>query len=136
MLTPPPAPVPPDYKYPSLFKRDKRWKYATQSNEEIFFYDKKKIKKRGGIITVWIRAEPLFKTTTYYEWDQEKYRKRPHQVTKEEYDCNQEKRRVLSSIEYDVDGKVIGNYDFQNPEWKSIPPESVGEEMLKKFCTK
>lgn len=51
-------------------------------------------------------------------------------------DCNDRKMKVVTTIIYDSQGKVIYNSTLQEyeQEWIDVVPDSIGEAMLDKIC--
>lgn len=54
----------------------------------------------------------------------------------EEFDCSQNKLRILSTVDYDFHRNALDSRSTPNSTWFDIIPESVGEQMIRFVCGK
>lgn len=95
-----------------------------------YYADLSTIRKSGGTAKMWTlqdfkKAQPLSNNKSYLS-----------AMARQEYDCNEEKFRVLSSYVYSgnmKNGDLVGN-DDSSGEFHSIPPESVIATEFKIAC--
>jgi hypothetical protein len=52
-----------------------------------------------------------------------------------EINCNENVLRVLTTIFYDIKGEVIIRIENNDPQWETIPPNSIGDFQKKLICT-
>ena len=48
--------------------------------------------------------------------------------------CNGNRMRIISVIDYDSKGKVINSQENENTSFTDIPPDCVGDGVLKSIC--
>lgn len=141
-----------EYKY-----EDEGWFYVCHAERDAIFYQPKTMKKKKGQIyrvwTKWVWDENRFNENDYRGMlgSVEDIERRKKEILKErrdiyysiqleDYDCNENKVRILSSTDYDINGKVLSSFDYHDREnnegWNYIIPESIGENMINKICGK
>lgn len=136
------------------------WFYLITSDRDDIYYNKEKIKRIGKNITrIWIKSywdeqltvedekasptpfiynesyEKSKKVEIYNEREQSRYN-----IALEEFDCENNKQRVLQITYFDKNGKPIKMYNFEKDYkndkdgWDYLLPDSIGEIVLKKIC--
>ncbi|MFC7772551.1 surface-adhesin E family protein [Flavobacterium sp. GCM10027622] len=111
----------------------------TSSGNQIFIADKY-IKKGGtfgndeGVYRIWTK-------TVLKKYEQKKYGKTKiyqNAVLKSlnDYDCINQKTRLIMSILYDSNGNVIQSSDTDEygMDWNFVIPETVGEAIFRLAC--
>jgi len=57
-----------------------------------------------------------------------------HSVDSYEVQCGDKKFRLLSSVVYSTDEEILESFNYQEPTWKVIVPESVIDTLYKTLC--
>lgn len=99
------------------------WEYCIESNDSIWYYDKKNITRpTKNIVRVWVQV--VYKEESI------------HSKNLFEVDCIEKKNRILSFTLYDKDGGVKNSYTPQADKlgWKFIVPGSVLEGVYETVC--
>lgn len=116
-------------------------KYGKDKSGTIHFYKKGKIDKDGNIVKVlnkWVFSKREKANTIQYRRENtlptKGYGKLSHMVYLSEIDCPNQSERMMYLLLYDTDDKVLYSYNFTDPEWTMIEPESNGETILKAVC--
>ena len=63
----------------------------------------------------------------------EQYKDFSHSINLEEYQCTENKRRILSFTQYSLGGEIIF-LDNAPGEWMSVPLNSIAGVILKEVC--
>lgn len=139
-----PAPAPPPAYAPSLYeyKINNRWRHVANSDDEGVFYDTKTIKRRGSVISVWLRYQPyLADLESVREKKKEdnsgssKYDSYSYELVHFELNCSDHQVKLMEYIDYDENGDIITDLNFP-PTWDDDTPESVIEEVSNILCQK
>lgn len=104
------------------------WVLAAQSDDNDFYIDPETIRKDGNLVRVW-------EIQDLKQRDKVGVSSRRLRV---EYDCKQERRRILSSSEHSepmAGGKIL-LISTESSNWRDIPPGSVVSVKLKLVCRK
>jgi len=98
--------------------------YDASSQGDVYSYNKSSVKLvTADIIQVWqrydfARAVKGVKSTTVLR----------------QIDCQLNRSKVLSVIDYDLYGGVLHNNTNEDTDWKDIPPNSRLDELRKILC--
>jgi len=116
------------------------WMQISVSGDYYFDANIKPLSRRNGIVKIWtrMRLKPSYSIIRAARIERSKntnenYSSYLYSKTLMEYDCNEKKIRVLSSIDYNEEGTAILN-DFKAGEWNYAVPESVGEISMNWAC--
>lgn len=120
------------------------WDAIANTDEQLILYNPQRTEKRESKIKVWIKAvlfpsksklnlirETYIKSMGYNTVEYSKY---IHSLIYYEYDCTNSRTRTFENVSYSETGTVIDHYSVEEPKWKNIIPESVGEIMLNTIC--
>jgi hypothetical protein len=66
----------------------------------------------------------------------EKYSGYEYSITEWEIDCAGRRQRILSSFDYDGNGKVVNTDAWKDSEFRPIPPDSKGDVEATIICSK
>lgn len=100
------------------------WQKATDSQNAIYYFDAKRLRHVSETIReTWIKEEVLVASSRDYA----------SQITLQQFDCKEQKTRLLSVASYDFNGQPLVSGDG-NGKWVSLVPESVGEGLLIVVC--
>ena len=107
------------------------WVWVAESDNANLYIDPSTIRKDGNLVKVW-KISDL------------KQRHKDGELSRRvraEYDCKEERYRVLSLSEHSgpmASGTTLFTHDYlgEPDKWKQIPPESVGETVQKIVCSK
>jgi hypothetical protein len=58
-----------------------------------------------------------------------------HTVYLDEFDCIHKIYRTLNSSDYDSNGKVLEQSEYQDKRWTVIPPDTVENRLYDKVCS-
>ena len=108
------------------------WILVGDNDEFIQYVDRTTIRRNGNLVKIWGLRD--FKTVQKAA-DGQSYLS---SKTQEEYDCKEEKVRMLAFTVYDGkmgNGKVVESV-YDATRWIPIAPESIGEAKWKKACGK
>lgn len=104
----------------AIYAQDSRWIYILSSNDGEKYYSDKTFKRLSNDdIVIWIK---IVRQLGGYSLD------------KNEYDCANDRFRVLSHTRYDSAGKVVISTDRTNEQWQAVVPDSVGEGVFEFIC--
>lgn len=105
------------------------WEQILQTEQEEYFY------KPNTRNTAWVKI-----VSEKIEYDSEKTQKKEiidgYKMILWKFDCSGKKIGIIQAIIYSKDGKSIQSYE-QNEflmEMSYVVPETIGEELLYKFC--
>ncbi len=106
------------------------------------YYDKENVKyPSDNIVTVSLKVivdEELRNTTlaerTGNGYPVEGWDKWSHMVYLDEFACKQKIYRTLNSVDYDGNGKVLEQSEYQDSRWSVIPPDTVEHRLYDKVC--
>ena len=111
------------------------WKPFAINNRATFYFDPETISHLpGNSLRVWVKdvllQEGIIDVVRNYgqEFKDVEFIKSLY-----EYNCTENKMRVLSVTYYSKTGLVITTSDRQT-EWQFNPPESIGDLLSKKVC--
>ena len=99
---------------------DLSWTPIMETEDEIYFLHKKRIRTTQGTIKIWTSRHPKNKIS-------------PRSKTLFEVNCNQELIRARAIVFYKPNGKVLTSEDGIQ-KWTEVVPESLGDEILIKVC--
>lgn len=99
----------------------------TKSSNFMYVYIYKIItdNQRKNVIET-LKKNDLEKSIKYKNWD--------HYISLKSFDCKNRKNKFEEIINYDDEGNILSQYTYKNNEWKSIPPETLTEELYNKVC--
>ncbi len=105
------------------------WEHVVQDEDGArFLIDYQTIRKDGSKVKFWqlvnYQAPQILGELKYLSTR-----------SRQEYDCKQEQKRVLTVTAFDnwnADGKVV--IKEETGKWQDIPPETVVWEIMKKVC--
>jgi len=126
-----------------LGKSSTDWvKYGEDNDGNVFLYNKRTITKGGKkYIKVWDIVIISDEGRDRVIKDQEKnglstdgWGLLTHNISLCQIDCNNKMIQILSVTEYDINGKVLSSVDNNNPKWKYIVLDSMGDSLRKKVC--
>ena len=104
------------------------WVQVAQNDSGDFYIDPETIRKDGNLVRVW-------QLTDFKQRNKEGELSRR---TRTEYDCKQERRRLLSLSTHSepmAGGTTVANFT-PDANWNEIPPGSVSEVFLKIVCAR
>jgi hypothetical protein len=104
------------------------WEKIAENDFAEYYIDRATIRKDGNLRRVW-RLQDL------KQRDKDGVLSRRFRA---EYDCKQERDRILSFITHSepmADGTILKLASMNN-EWSDIPPNSIAEDVLKIVCAK
>ena len=106
------------------------WEHIAESDDGVkFLIDYQTIRKDGNKVKFW----QLVNYPTPQILGEIKY---ASTRSRQEYDCKQEQRRVLTLTAFDAwnaDGKAVVKEE-ETGNWREIPPETVVWAIMKKVC--
>jgi hypothetical protein len=106
---------------------ESRWFYLTSSKQESYHYDLKTLTKyEHKKVRVWLKSElrPKIKPVPKVYSTKALY----------EINCVDETLRVTQDIHYGKSGNLIKSLSAQNAQWEIMPPDSIGEILIKTIC--
>lgn len=111
------------------------WTVAVENDVLMLYADRSTIRRNGNLVKMWSLSD--FKTvqTSAYAIGNSYLSDKTHG----EYDCKKEKFRILAFTWFDGQmggGKGVYNTSETSLKWQPIPPETIGETMLKVACGK
>jgi len=122
------------------------WNIVTTSKNILYLIDPKRITKSGKRIKAWLKQvlfpyeKNIDATRVDYindnKLDFDEYKNYQYSLLFLEVNCTNDQLRILKHIDYDNNGKIIINYDYDYTEFSDVIPESVGEYWLKYLCKK
>jgi hypothetical protein len=77
--------------------------------------------------TVTGRAENGYAVEGWDKWS--------HTVYLDEFGCVQKLYRTVNSSDYDSNGKVLDQSEYQDKRWTVIPPDTVEKRLYDKVCS-
>jgi hypothetical protein len=104
------------------------WVKIDSNNDSDFYIDPETIRKAGNIVRAW-EIQNLKQQAKRGELSR-RYRM--------EYDCTQERNRILSISTHSgpmASGTTLMSFSASD-QWDSIPPNTVSETVLKIVCAK
>jgi len=107
------------------------WTKLVDNDETSSYIDKTTIKKNGSFVKVW----ELLDYKTPQELNSGKYKS---SVILFEYDCKDERRRILSLVEYTEQmgiGKQILTIDDPD-KWSYVKPNTMQFLLMKSLCSR
>jgi hypothetical protein len=107
------------------------WANVDDNDEMTTYVDFGTIKKKGNKVKIWSLID--FKTVQTYEKI-----KFLSQLTRNEYDCEEETRRMLDLFWYSVNmrqGEIVFSSKNIKDEAESIVPGSIDETLFKIACS-
>ncbi len=117
-----------------------RWKILTFTTDYVIYYDTKTISFQN-YTKVWLKWIPwetsldkVIEKLKANSFDKEKYDNFSHHLQYWEIDCNKKRYILIEYAYYSNDGQVIESYSFENPKWKNVLPETVGEQIFIAIC--
>lgn len=117
--------------------------YSKDDKGNVYFYKKGTIDNDDGryVVQVWEKKIYSVKGGDQYTQNitkdgisNEGYDNLSKEMNLMEIDCKNQMSSVLSIIKYDTDDKELSSTQFDNPEWKSIVPDTRWETLQKKVC--
>jgi len=108
------------------------------------YYDKESIEYyySGDLVRVRLKAmvdEGVKKQTvtdrTENGYAVEGWDKWSHTVYLDEFGCVHKIYRTLNSADYDSDGKVLEQSEYQDKRWTVIPPDTVENRLYDRVCS-
>jgi hypothetical protein len=110
------------------------------------YYNRRTLVQSGETVKVWIKDEPfstqknaarrwLISKRRDTELPTKGYEFYSNSLTLYEINCKARKTRVISGVDYDINGEILWSIDIEVPEaWKNIIPDSQGDSMFSKIC--
>lgn len=113
------------------------WVYIGSDNDENKYYVKSTYVTKDvyeGSIKLWIKKE-MKKVTIKKNGKPINYLN-AKELQLFEIDCNEKKIKIVSSIVYNSQGKVVDSWTLRDyeQEWNDIVPDSIGEAISDKTC--
>jgi len=118
------------------------WIYYGISDFGEYYYDKSSITNVSStIIKVWtknkhskvIKDRKIQLRKKYNQptdgWDKLSYNKILYEI-----DCINNTEKIITTLEYNDEGKVIDDYEIPNPTIEQIVPDSMGWDLLRTVC--
>ncbi len=105
---------------------------SSSAGEVDHYFDVSTIRKSGSTVKMWTLLDLKKARTTLTNG--KSYLSAMYRY---EYDCNEEKSRRLSEYVYSgnmKNGDIVGEGEYNDGKWSSIPPESVGATEFKIAC--
>jgi hypothetical protein len=111
-------------------------------NGDVFSYNKVKIKHiKKKIVQVWVKFDysdegrkSYIHGMKKYGGSTEGYSNLSQTKTLYRIDCKNEMRQIISSIDYDEDGQILGTSTFDKTKWTDIVPGSTMGTLRNKVC--
>jgi hypothetical protein len=101
-------------------EKHERWIYITAASEGRRLYYERNIKHRkNGNLLVWEKLVRSDNTQSLYQV---------------EYDCTNERSRVLSYSGSDREGREIKSNRQASLRWSALIPNSIGEQRFEMIC--
>jgi len=124
------------------------WTFIKMSADEKLYFNQGSVEtSSSGLVTVWIKAELLasaregFVSRMIKEMQSRGiptagYTGYSHKLNRFEIDCPRKKMRVLSAVDYDLEGRILSQVEMDEGRaaWYSIIPGSIGEYMRQAVC--
>lgn len=104
------------------------WRVAAETNEDIYYYNTKKMDCVKGILKAWIKQVPKQGNVTKDI--------SPYSMQRVELNCRSRLMRMTRKTIYGKDGGVLGERDESNSKWEELIPDSVGETIWSMICHK
>lgn len=126
------------------FSQDNGWtRLGTNINGE-YFLNKNRITSNGAYLRVWIKhyakGESKSKTIAIgLKYDQSEDKNKwfnfEYSITLKEFDCQNNQAQTLEIYNYDKSGNCLSSHTSDLDGWSTIPPETLGERILKEVCS-
>ena len=108
------------------------------------YYNKKNIIFSGNLCNVlikWVYLEGDYRNKViadlvklYKDYDPSRWVYLNYHIQNNEFDCQMNKSKLISTSYYAKDGSVIRSSTIKDTVWNKIIPGSIGELYLKKVC--
>lgn len=110
-------------------RSDGRWRYlGLDSDSTRWSWDSRSLARTSShYVSVWARLEPRRPTS---DPGVDRYDK---ETILYDYDCDAPRFRVRSYVYY-LQNRVVDSGDIDAPDWRHVPPGSVGEALLEAVC--
>ena len=107
------------------------------------YYDKVNVKySSGNIVRVWLKVtvdeekrNQAIKDRTENGYSVEGWDKWSHTVYIDEMECIKKIYRTLNSFDYDSNGNVLEQSEYEEKRWMLIPPDTVENRLYDKVCS-
>jgi len=131
---------------------DPEWKYLTKDEDDGLewetYYDVNSIKRTTGVVTVWLKQLPVFKTEEQKQklihstienrglnkMDTKGYEKFAYSQMLVEIDCNGKSGRNVSIKDFDERGTLLGSDTKQGVPFAPVRDGSLAGLLLKAVC--
>ncbi len=125
-----------------------RWVYIGDNGQnDSYFFDRKTVIIKGGIIRVTIKREPakdidikiyidsLISLRKNHNLDVAGFENYASSFIIEEFNCSSKEYRYVESYDYNAEGSVIDKGDYRSiQKWQSVTPETMDELILDNIC--
>ena len=119
-----------------------RYKWITSTDKVTISYDTQTVRYNsnyGKTVDVWIlwdytpagAADWVNQNRQNGYWEEAKWDK--FSYSKDHWMIAKGSIKVMTVVNYDVDGNVLSSYTYQNPNWGDVVPGSVGEAICNTF---
>jgi hypothetical protein len=121
-----------------------RWIYYGKTDIADHYYDKKSMTYVSPkVIKVWKKEiyskfgkDHVIQSRKKDKQPIDGYNKLDFTTTLVEVDCMNNTRKSIKTIDYDDQGEILEDTDFQHPSIRQSIPESIGESLLREVCPK
>ena len=112
------------------------WKLFATNATGRFYYDAESITRPSkGVVIVWEKIVFTEKGVIDVVGDLgEKFKTLNHLRNLSEFHCADKNFRVLSTVMYSTHGITLESYNYQEPKWNPIIPESVYDILYNILC--
>lgn len=126
-------------------KKEEGWiLYGTSTDGDSYFYDKSSITQVSSkIYRVWdkvkyskVGKDERIQTSKKYTVYSDSWEKLDYEIFLYEFDCVNNKTKLIQGLSYDDGGKVIGSGEVPNPEIRQIIPGSFQNTLQREVCPK
>jgi hypothetical protein len=120
------------------------WVEIGRNGDSVFLYDKESVKHiSDNIVQVLDRCDyndegrkKFFQQRIETGLSTKGYENFSYQVYTIQINCQDKKMKTLKKTHYDADGKVLFNFSYDQPQWKSVIPGSGGDTIYNQVCPK
>lgn len=118
------------------------WVQYSDVDGVILSYDKEGIVVNGNLVKVRVWWDYVLEEARQEYVDERRsqgfptigYENFSYTLKLREYDCQNRKTALLSTVDYDDKGKVLDSFQPEGKMWRNIIPESAGELLYTIVC--
>lgn len=120
------------------------WIKIADDNSSTMYYSPQSIVRTNEAVKVWIRITfrgeariNHVQSVRSSGYSIKNYNQYSYTLNLQEYDCVRKRVKPVFAIDYDINRKALNTLKKDSPsDWEDVIPESIGESIFNKVCTK